>query len=80
TLKEEDGICEEQEDEAGEELEELNGSHVHFLTIKGIDEEDDYEERVTEMNNESYAVMTREKANKKEKVVQPAKRSKEPPR
>ncbi|KAH9316789.1 hypothetical protein KI387_044527, partial [Taxus chinensis] len=55
--EEENEICEEHEEEADEELEELSGSHVHFLTIEGIDEEDDYEERVAEMKNESYDVM-----------------------
>ncbi|KAH9308473.1 hypothetical protein KI387_036384, partial [Taxus chinensis] len=66
--EEEDEICEEHEEEFDEELEELSGSHVHFLTIEGIDEEDDYEASVAEMNNESYAVMTHEQAKKKEKV------------
>ncbi|KAH9312604.1 hypothetical protein KI387_027639, partial [Taxus chinensis] len=77
--EEENEICEEHEEEADEELEELSGSHFHFLTTEGIDEKDDYEERVVEMKNESYAVITREQANKKEKVVQPTKRSKDPP-
>lgn len=77
--EEENEICEEHEEEADEELEELSGSHVHFLTTEGVNEEDDYEERVTKRNNESYVVMTHEKAKKKEKVVQPTKISKEPP-
>ncbi|KAH9296449.1 hypothetical protein KI387_040037, partial [Taxus chinensis] len=70
---------EESGEEAEEELEELDGSQVNFLTTKGIDEEDDYDEVVEEMNSESYVVMTREHTNKKEKVMHPAKKSMEYP-
>ncbi|KAH9296411.1 hypothetical protein KI387_039999, partial [Taxus chinensis] len=70
---------EEPEEEADEELEELEGSRVNFFTTEGVDEEDDYDEVVAEMNSESYVVMTREQTNKKEKVMQPTKRSKEHP-
>ncbi|KAH9326321.1 hypothetical protein KI387_006499, partial [Taxus chinensis] len=70
---------EEPGEEAEEELEELDGSRVNFLTTEGIDEEDDYDEVVAEMNGESYAVMTQEQTNKREKVMQPAKKSKEHP-
>ncbi|KAH9326371.1 hypothetical protein KI387_006549, partial [Taxus chinensis] len=55
------------EEEADEELEELSGSHVHFLTTEAIDEEYYYEEIIVEMSNESYVVMTHDKMSKKEK-------------
>ncbi|KAH9288779.1 hypothetical protein KI387_032896, partial [Taxus chinensis] len=41
--------------------------------------DDEYDERVEEMNSESYVIMTLEKMNKKEKFMQPAKKSKEFP-
>ncbi|KAH9308266.1 hypothetical protein KI387_036177, partial [Taxus chinensis] len=44
-----------------------------------VDDEDDYDDVVVEMNSESYVVMTQEQTNKKEKVVQPTKISKESP-
>ncbi|KAH9327780.1 hypothetical protein KI387_007958, partial [Taxus chinensis] len=44
-----------------------------------MDDEDEYDERVADMNSESYVVMTWEQANNKEKVVQSAKKSKEFP-
>ncbi|KAH9288272.1 hypothetical protein KI387_032389, partial [Taxus chinensis] len=77
--EEKNGIYDEQEEEADEELEDPGGSRVHFLSTKGVDDEDDYDNVVTEMNSESYAVMTWEVTKKKEKVVQPAKRSKDYP-
>ncbi|KAH9325442.1 hypothetical protein KI387_005620, partial [Taxus chinensis] len=45
---------EDPEEEVDEELEELGLSQVYFLTTKGMDDEDEYDERVAEMNNESY--------------------------
>ncbi|KAH9310025.1 hypothetical protein KI387_037936, partial [Taxus chinensis] len=77
--EEENGLYDEQEEDADEELEELGGSQVHFLTTEGMDYEDDYDERVVEMNNDSYVVMNRDQTNKKEKVVHPGKKSKEIP-
>ncbi|KAH9324951.1 hypothetical protein KI387_005129, partial [Taxus chinensis] len=71
--------CEEFVKEVDEETKELEGSRVNFFTTEGIDEEDDYDKVVADMNSESYAVMTQEQTNKKEKVMQPAKRSKEHP-
>ncbi|KAH9288759.1 hypothetical protein KI387_032876, partial [Taxus chinensis] len=42
-------LCDEPEEEV-EELEELGGSQVHFLTTEGGDDEDEYDERVADMN------------------------------
>ncbi|KAH9326511.1 hypothetical protein KI387_006689, partial [Taxus chinensis] len=39
-------LYEEPEEEVDEELEELGGSQVHFLTTEGMDDEDEYDERV----------------------------------
>ncbi|KAH9315586.1 hypothetical protein KI387_024213, partial [Taxus chinensis] len=66
--EEENGLYDEQEQEFDEEMKELGGSRVHFLTTKGVDDEDDYDDVVAEMNSESYGVTTREQTNKKEKV------------
>ncbi|KAH9312175.1 hypothetical protein KI387_027210, partial [Taxus chinensis] len=38
------------EEEVDEEQDELGGSQVHFLTTEGMDDEDEYDERVVEMN------------------------------
>ncbi|KAH9315815.1 hypothetical protein KI387_024442, partial [Taxus chinensis] len=54
-------------EEVDEELEELGGSQFHFLTIEGIYDEDEYDERVVEMNIESYSIMTQEKMKKRRK-------------
>ncbi|KAH9296487.1 hypothetical protein KI387_040075, partial [Taxus chinensis] len=77
--EEENELYDEQEEEADEELEESGGSRVHFLTTEGVDDKYDYDDVVAEMNSESYVVMTQEQTKKKEKVVQPTKRSKEYP-
>ncbi|KAH9319265.1 hypothetical protein KI387_021034, partial [Taxus chinensis] len=76
-VEEPDEEFEESREEVEEELEELDGSQDNFLTTEGIDEEDDYDEIVAEMNSESYTVMTQEQTNKKEKVIQPIRKSKE---
>ncbi|KAH9318878.1 hypothetical protein KI387_020647, partial [Taxus chinensis] len=49
---------EESGEEDEEELEELDGSQVNFLTPEGVHEENDYDEVLVDMNNDSYAVMT----------------------
>ncbi|KAH9326865.1 hypothetical protein KI387_007043, partial [Taxus chinensis] len=41
---------EDPEEELDEELKELGGYQVHFLTTEGMDDEDEYDERVVEMN------------------------------
>ncbi|KAH9296371.1 hypothetical protein KI387_039959, partial [Taxus chinensis] len=71
--------CEEFVEEVDDEADELEGSRVNFFTTEGIDDEDDYDEIVADMNSESYAVMTREQTNQREKVMQPTKKSKEQP-
>ncbi|KAH9306848.1 hypothetical protein KI387_011252, partial [Taxus chinensis] len=38
------------EEEVDEEQEELGGYQVHFLTTEGINDEDEYDERVAYMN------------------------------
>ncbi|KAH9313103.1 hypothetical protein KI387_028138, partial [Taxus chinensis] len=43
-------LYEELEEEVDEELDELGGSQVHFLTTEGMDDEDEYDQRVVEMN------------------------------
>ncbi|KAH9306219.1 hypothetical protein KI387_010623, partial [Taxus chinensis] len=48
--EEENGIYNEQEEEADEELEEPSGSQVHFVTSEGVDDEYDYDDVVAEMN------------------------------
>ncbi|KAH9290229.1 hypothetical protein KI387_034346, partial [Taxus chinensis] len=46
-------LYEDPEEEVDEEHEELGGSQAHFLTTEGMDDEDEYDERVAEMNSES---------------------------
>ncbi|KAH9315106.1 hypothetical protein KI387_023733, partial [Taxus chinensis] len=42
-----------------------SGSRFHFLTIEGVDDQDDYDDVVAKMNNESYAIMTWESDQQK---------------
>ncbi|KAH9309436.1 hypothetical protein KI387_037347, partial [Taxus chinensis] len=69
--------CEEFFEEVDDETDELEGSRVNFFTTEGIDEGDDYDEVLADMNSESYAIMTREHINQREKVMKPSKKSKE---
>ncbi|KAH9328055.1 hypothetical protein KI387_000163, partial [Taxus chinensis] len=41
---------EDPKEEVDEEQEELGGSQAHFLTTEGMDDEDEYDERVVDMN------------------------------
>ncbi|KAH9329219.1 hypothetical protein KI387_001327, partial [Taxus chinensis] len=48
--EEENEDYEEPEEEVDEEQEELGDSQVNFLTSEGVDDEDEYNEVVTDMN------------------------------
>ncbi|KAH9289990.1 hypothetical protein KI387_034107, partial [Taxus chinensis] len=55
---EENEDYEEPKEEVDEDPEELGNSQVNFLTVEGVDDEDEYDEVVIDMNSDSYVVMT----------------------